>query len=327
MRSFAMSGFIAVLVAFFCWSVFWAVGDRDQAVYGLPGATTLFSAAIGPDEVASTVTSRASDEIVVALHSAHASLIVAPAGDGIPELLVDDSGGRLPWTQGLVRSAPAGDLYVIGSSLSARQWTNDAQVSLLPKGSRVIGSVDVDTPVGDLQFTRPLAGSPVIVGSYVLGSTDPALISKIEDSLSRAGMQVQGGQPRTTLSDVTHNSLVDVTFAFLAAGALCAVGAIVLITLGRRNEVEIRRIHGATGRALVFRWWGRSLPALLAGSVVGVAITGASTWIIGAQWLSPAELITLAFAVTLSMIISTLLWAGAVTGSVAGMTRVSARAR
>lgn len=326
MRSFAMGGFIAVLVAFFCWAVFWSVGDREQSVYGLPGATTVFSTTIGPEAVASTANSRASDEIIAALHTAHVSLVVASAGDGVPELLVDDSGDRLPWARALSSATP-GDVYVIHSSFSARQWTNDAKVSLLPNGARVIGSVDPGTPVGDLQFIRPLAGSPVAVGSYVLGSTDPALISKIEDSLSRAGMQVQGTQPRTTLSDVTHNSLVNVTAAFLAAGALCAVGAIILITFGRQNEAEIRRIHGATGRALIVRWWGRTLPALLAGSVVGVAITGASTRIIGAQGLSPAELITLAFAVALSMLISTLLWAAAVIGSVAGMTRSSSRAR
>ncbi|MGH8887746.1 MAG: hypothetical protein ACRDYX_21770 [Egibacteraceae bacterium] len=315
------AAFLGVLVAFLVWSVQWALEDRRQVTFDMPGEVTTLKLYEGNQKIDAADAHAAGQELRRYLTDRGISLIVASAGDGSPQMIVFDPARRLSWfTPAADETGSAAGIYLFEGSYSARRWIASSVTPLLPEGATVAGVVAPPTDVGDLQYVMPLAEVfPPDV--YVLGGASSADATQLQSLLRRQGLEVQSAMQIPLVAYLLNDPPVVAAALFLLLGYVCAAAYWSLL-LGGTRELVIRRRHGARLSTLVRRWFASGLPAMLLGLIAGVSVSGVAVRVVGRQPLTGAQHVTLAQAAGVGLFATSLVWLATVAAGLYARDRV-----
>ncbi|MGH8901110.1 MAG: hypothetical protein ACRDYA_05365 [Egibacteraceae bacterium] len=318
-----MSGaFLGVLVAFLVWSVQWALEDRRQVTFDMPGEVTTLELYEGNQEIDAADAHAAGQELRRYLTDQGISLIVASSGDGSPQMTVFDPARRLSWfTPAADETGSAAGIYLFEGSYSALRWIASSVTPLLPEGTTVAGVVAPPTDVGDLQYVMPLA-EVFPPGAYVLGGASSADATQLQSLLRRQGLEAQSAMQIPLVAYLLNDPPVVATALFLLLGYVCAAAYWSLLLGGRTRELVIRRRHGARLSTLVRRWFASGLPAMLLGLIAGVSVSGVVVRGVGREPLTGAQYVTLAQAAGVGLFATSLVWLATVAAGLYARDRV-----
>jgi len=306
------SFFLGILTAFMVWSFQWVLESRKEVTFDMPGEVTVLHMFEGPQIVAAADVASAQEELKAYLRERSLALVISSYGDGRPEVLIYDPHGLLSWFPRTspedLRSAISG-AYLFRGTYSERRWSESTMTPLLPKGVVVEGVITAPRRAGNLQYARRIGRDPLPpAASYTINTIDPTQVRHILDLLHRMGLASQGAQRIPLVEYLTLNPLFVITVLFLAAGHVCAVFYWSLYLRGRAREFGIRSRHGARSLGLVRENLVGGLTGLVAGSVVGVILSGMLVAAIGNVPLAPGNFQTLAVAAVIAVAVATVTW-------------------
>ncbi|WP_139219559.1 hypothetical protein [Actinopolyspora alba] len=304
---------LGVLSAFAAWAVHWSLEDYQETTYELPGAVTKLSLGHGPQQVDPAARPEAAVELREYLVEHSLTLVVAPAGDGPPRLVVADPAGVLPWytppnPTGKHEPGRARRAYAFEGTYSQWQWLRGSSPALVPEDVEIVGTVSPPEDADDLQYVRPLAEYPLPLGQYLVDTDDPGELAEIRDIAYRAGFADFSTERVPLWEHLRDDPLVGTTGALLGAGYLAAMLFWTLGLRDRAGEFAIRTRHGATRARLVRQVWPRGLPFQLLGIVLGAAITGALVSLVGLRPPDRADWLVMAAAVTSGLLLAAPTW-------------------
>jgi len=303
------AGFLGLLVAFFIWAIYWAVGDFREATYGMPGGGTWMPMYEGQRIVSDAEVSDAQGRLVDFLRDNEVSLVVASDGDGFPQLTVFDEARHMSWATPLAALKPGdGSVFLVADTYSARRWEDSRVKLLLPPGVSVAGVLSVPSSGGDLQFVQPLPAKGMYPGKYLFSTTDETTLRELRELLAEQGLEAQGVQQVPWATLITHNPLVAITALFVLLGSGSAVAQWSVGVGSRARELTIRRRHGARLVAVVMQWFRRGLPPIAIGVAVGVAGSGAVVALVGRRSLDATQYQALALSVGAGLVLTAILW-------------------
>ncbi|SDO90233.1 hypothetical protein SAMN04487905_10178 [Actinopolyspora xinjiangensis] len=304
---------LGVLSAFAAWAVHWSFEDHQEATYELPGAVTKLSLGHGPQEATRADSIEAAVELREFLAERSLAVVIAPAGDGPPRLVVADPGDALPWytpPNPMNKHEPgrARRGYVFEGTYSQRQWRRGSSPALVPEEVEIVGTVSPPEDAGDLQYVRPLGDYPLPPGQYLVNTDDPGKLAEIRDIAYRAGFADFSTERVPLWRHLRDDPLVGTTGVLLGAGYLAAVLCWTPGLRDRAGEFAIRTRHGATRARLVRQVWPRGLPFQLLGIALGVAITGVLVSLVGLRPPDRIDWLVMAAAITGGLLVAAPTW-------------------
>lgn len=304
------SFFLGILTAFVVWSFQWVMESWKEVTFDMPGDVTVLRMFKGPQIVAAADAASAQEELKAYLRDQSLALVVSPAGEGRPEVLIYDPHGLVPWfPRGNPEDLrPAMGAYLFRGTYSERRWSESTTNPFLPKGVVVEGVITGPRRLGTLQYARHIGRDPLPPGEYTLNTTDQTQVRHILDLLHRMGLASQKTQRVPLLMYLTQNPLLVITVLFLAADHVCTVFYWSLYLRGRAREFGIRSRHGALPSELVRENLVGGLPGLVVGSVVGALLAGVLVAAIGQVRLAPGDFLILAGAAAAAAAIVTVTW-------------------
>jgi hypothetical protein len=303
--------FLGIVTAFMVWSLQWVLESRKEVTFDMPGDVTGLHMFKGPQSVAAADVASAQEEFRAYLRDRSLALIISSYGDGRPEMLVYDAHGLLSWFPRAspedLRSEMSG-VYLFRGTYSERRWSEATTTPLLPKGVVVEGVITAPRGAGNHQYARRIGRAPLPPGSYTVNTIDPTQVRHILDVLHRMGLAAQRAQRIPLLEYVLLNPLFAITVLFLVLGLVCAVLYWLFYLRGRAHEFGVRSRHGARPLGLVRENLVGGLPGLVAGSVVGVLLSGLLVAAVGHIRLAPGNFQTLAGAAVMAVVVATVTW-------------------
>ena len=303
--------FLGVLTVFMVWSLQRALESRNEVTFDMPGDVTVLRMVEGPQIVTAADVASAQEELKAHLRDQSLALIVSSYGDGRPEVLVYDPHGLLSWFPRVSpegnRSVPSG-VYLFKGTYSERRWSEATTTPLLPKGVVVAGVITAPRRAGHLQYARPVTQDRLPPGNYTINTTDPTQVGAVLDLLHRMGLAAQEAQGISLVGYLILNPLLIVTVVFLLLGYFCTVLYWSLYLRGRAREFGIRSRHGARPLGLVRENLVGGLPGLVAGSVVGVILSGLLVAAIAHIPPTESNLRILAGAAVVAVAVATVTW-------------------
>ncbi|MGJ7908828.1 hypothetical protein ACOQFL_20375 [Actinopolyspora sp. H202] len=304
---------LGVLSAFATWATYWSFEDYRETTYELPGTVTTLSLGRGPQEVEPVARPEATVELREFLAERSLVLVVVPAVDGPPRLVVADPAGALPWyappnPTGKHEPGRARRGYAFQGSYSQRQWRRGSSPTLVPDEIEIVGTISPPEGAGDLQYVRPLGEYPLPSGQYLVNTDDPGELAELRDIAHRAGLADFSTERVPLWEHLRDDPLVGTTGALLGAGLSAAVLFWTLGLRDRAGEFVIRVRHGATRARLVRQVWPRGLPFQLLGLALGVAITGVLVSLVGLRPPDRADWLVMAVAATGGLLLAAPAW-------------------
>ncbi len=306
--------FLGVLTAFMVWSLQWVLESRKEVTFDMPGDVTVLDMGGGPQIVTAADAAAAQVELKAYLRDQSLALVAASNGEGRPEVLVYDPQGLLSWFPRASREdmlTSTSGAYLFKETYSERRWLESAATPLLPEGVVVEGVLDVPSRagiLGTLQYARVIGKDPLPPASYTINTIDPAQVRHILEFLHRIGLAAHGAQRIPLLGYGILNPLFIVTALFLVLGHVCAVLYWALYLHGRAYEFGVRSRHGARPMRLVRENLAGGLPGLVAGSVVGVILSGVLVAAISRAPLASGNFQTLAAGALVAVAVATVTW-------------------
>lgn len=306
--------FLGVLTAFMVWSIQWVLESRKEVTFDMPGDVTVLNLGGGPQIVPVADAASAQEELKAYLRDRSLALVVSSNGEGRPEVLVYDPQGLLSWFPRASRedmSTTMSGAYLFKGTYSERRWSESTATPFLPKGVAVEGVIDVPSRagiLGTLQYARVIGQDPLPPASYTINTIDPDQVRHVLDLLHRIGLAAQGAKRIPLLGSLILNPLFIVTGLFLVLGHVCAVLYWALYLHGRAYEFGVRSRHGARPMGLVRENLAGGLPGLVAGSVVGVILSGVLVAAIGHAPLASGNFQTLAVGALVAVAVATVTW-------------------
>jgi len=279
-RHLVVGACLGVLLGFLAWALWWTLGSLEGKTFGMRGdVTTLYmttTVAQPPDD--------AGDRLAQFLEQDPMSVVVEPPGEGPPGLLAWDPTGVIDWlprsvTEDSDRRGPRSWLFA--DTYSADLWGRGETPPLLPRGTEVSGVIPTLPEEGaesDLQYVAPLSDFRPVAGTYVLSTTDPIRVLRLERALRFYGLESRSVTTQSVAEYFKRQPLLIATVTMIGLGLVCAVVFWVLMWRTRSVETGLRAKHGATVGTLAARLWLQEVGPLLVGLVAGsvVAIVGAA---------------------------------------------------
>jgi hypothetical protein len=230
------------------------------------------------------------------------SVVIAPLGDGAPRMLVFDPSRRVPWYSDPDSGAELG-VRILSGTYSSDQWAASGKTPLLPADATVIGLLDPPPGSEDAQYVEPL-GNSFSPGRYAIGGAEPEDLSKIQALLLRQGLVVQSAREENLSQHMVRDGGVQSMAVMLALGCLTGGAYWVLLLGERKEELKLRRRHGATLFAVAFRWLIRGLPQICVGVVAGAGASAFALRVVGGEslqlWRHIADSTSLGLTVALA---------------------------
>lgn len=274
-RIFVPCVLLGVIAAFVVWSIAWALQAREERTFGVsdnPAVVDLRSRGLNsePDRTVARLTDL--------LARSKAALVVNSDGNGRPGVIVLDPVGIIPWLQGAPGPISAPDsprVALFAGTYCAREWSAYSTCALVPKSAKITAIVRAPADAESLQFAySPVPGEGLPTGSYVLSTSDPAVVTEFLNITRTAGME-QGSVVAPPLSEeLTRNPLTVMSVFLLLLGSVAAFVHWVIIARRREAELRIRYAGGASPRGLVLEQGRAATLECAAGSTAGAVLSG-----------------------------------------------------
>lgn len=277
-RPLVVGACLGTLLGFLAWALWWTLGSLEDKPFGMRGdVTALYMTTVArpPDD--------AGNRLTQLLERDPMPVVIEPPGEGPPGLLAWDPAGAIAWLPRSVTEDSGGRgpraAWLFADTYSATLWGRGETPPLLPRGTEVSGVIPA--PEGaedDLQYVATLSDFRPTAGTYVIGTTDPNRVQRLEKALRYYGLESRSVTTQSAAEYFKRQPLLIATVTMISLGLVCAVVFWVLTWRTRNGETGLRAKHGATVGALAFQLWLQQVGPLLVGLVVGsvAAIGGAA---------------------------------------------------
>lgn len=316
--------FLGVLAAFVVWSVQWALDDRREVTFDVPGEVTTFTMAEDPGGADDRQARQAVQELKRYLADRAFALVIASNGDGTPGMLVHDPAHRIAWFPATAsESNGEAGAFLFKGSYSERRWTQSSVSPLLPRGTTVAGVLTPPSGVGTMQFVRAIGADRLPLGRYLMTTTDGAAVARVRELVSAQGLRAQEPRQIPLLPYLAQDPFIFVTVMFLLLGLVCAAMSWWVLVGSRARELVIRRRHGARVAALIWQVFARGVAGVAVGTVLGVVLSGVVVRTVGREALTGSEYAGLGTAVLVGVALTVTVWLVVVAAAVRRCGEVS----
>lgn len=309
-RAAASAFLLALLVAFWGWSLDWAVSARTEMTLGFPGAVS--SLDVRPNDDPSTaIDADGSLRRLVAFLDDHTlAVAVASQGDGPPAIWVLDPDSVIPWlaADGQHLTLSARSIALFAGSYSAEVWARGRTVPFAPSGADVQAVIPPPPGAYSLQYVGALTAPAVVPGTLVVNTWNRQFLDELAPLLAGVGLQVS--EPRVLpLSDYLKNDpMLRLTSVFLLAGVVASAAHLVLYFASREQVWRVRMQCGATVPRIVGRESATNLATVACFTLLGCASSALLVRAFSGTRIEPSEILALGVGALAAGALSLALW-------------------
>lgn len=274
---------VSVLASFVAWSVIWTLQDRSARAHGIgdnPVMMGVRSSGVDEDSASDNVAGQFAD----ILSRYGVAVIIDGNGDGHPILEVLDPSGIVPWLsqyRGMLVPEDRPKAILFEGSYSEDRWEDGSSLTLLPNGSRVVGTVDSSCGNGILQAVCvPAAADHLDPGTYAFSSMPEGLIEELRPFLRSSGLEIASLRASPVWLELISSPMFVIASLLLAFGLL-TVGVYWRTSLGNRSD-DFRLVHmvGGSAHAMVRREFAGCVAHVLVGILLGAVASGMLTQLV-----------------------------------------------